>query len=79
MGHSENSGCSVSAFKGGDYKLIGDKKEVYFGDYCPKCIYKDKVEDKEPCCDCLDSPSNVDSHKPLYFKEASENEKSNCN
>ena len=52
--------------------MIGDKKEVIFGDYCPKCEYSDRPESANPCWDCLDSPSNEDSHKPLYFKEASE-------
>ena len=59
--------------------LIGDKKEVYFDKYCSKCEYKNRPESANPCWDCLDEPANVDSHKPLYFKEASENEKSTRN
>jgi len=59
--------------------LIGDQKEVYFGEYCQKCEYKN-VDESDPegkCWECLESPTMQDSHKPLYFKEASENEKPN--
>lgn len=52
--------------------MIGDKKEVYFNEYCKKCKYKNRPESANPCWDCLESPANEDSHKPLYFKEASE-------
>ena len=57
--------------------MIGDNKEVYFNQYCSKCEYKDVSESdvKGPCWDCLESPVNTDSHKPVNFKEASENEK----
>lgn len=61
--------------------MIGDKKEVYFEQYCPKCEHLNDSEDdpKSPCWDCVAEPAAVDSNKPLYFKEASENEKqSNC-
>lgn len=44
-------------------------KEVYFGEYCPKCKHKDKGEDKDPCWDCLNEPSNTYSHKPVYWEE----------
>ena len=56
--------------------MIGDPKEVYFADYCHKCEYIHKNEDEEPCDECLNSPFNTDSHKPTYFKEAT-NEKPN--
>lgn len=55
--------------------MIGDKKEVYFDKYCKKCEYKNRPESANPCWDCLEEPANEDSHKPLYFKEASENAK----
>lgn len=51
--------------------MIGDKKEVYFDQYCSKCEYKNRPETANPCWDCLDEPANEDSHKPLYFKEES--------
>jgi hypothetical protein len=55
--------------------MVGDNKEVFFDVYCPRCEYKNRPESANPCWDCLESPVNVDSHKPLYFEEASENEK----
>ena len=57
--------------------MVGDNKEVFFDVYCPRCEYKG-VSESDPngkCWDCLESPVNVDSHKPVNFKEASENEK----
>ena len=57
--------------------MVGDNKEVFFEVYCPRCQYKG-VSESDPngkCRDCLESPVNVDSHKPVNFKEASENEK----
>ena len=59
--------------------MIGDYKEVYFNKYCKKCEHK-KVSESDPngeCWECLESPVNTDSHKPINFKEASENEKQN--
>lgn len=46
-------------------------KEVDFKKYCPKCEYikDDEFDDKSPCYDCLAEPVNVDSHKPISFKE----------
>ena len=60
--------------------MIGDEKEVYFHEYCKKCENKNVSEsDPEgPCWDCLESPTAVDSHKPINFKEA-ENEKTGAN
>ena len=66
---------SVSFLLYKEVKMIGDRKEVFFDQYCSKCEYKNRPETANPCRDCLDSPSNVDSHRPVYFKEASENEK----
>ena len=42
-------------------------KEVYFNEYCKKCIYEDKEESEFPCSDCLEEPSNEYSHKPVKF------------
>ncbi len=44
-------------------------KEVYFHLYCKDCKYFDKKDIEDPCNDCLGEPYNIDSHKPLYFKE----------
>ena len=52
--------------------MIGDEKEVYFHQYCNQCLYKDQNESNpnSKCWDCLEEPVNVDSHKPINFKEA---------
>lgn len=42
-------------------------KEVYFGEYCKKCIHKDKDDNEPPCDDCLEEPFNLYSHKPVKF------------
>lgn len=59
--------------------MIGDEKEVYFDQYCLKCefINDDESNVDSPCYECLESPSNIDSHKPINFKEAKTNEESN--
>ena len=44
-------------------------KEVYFSPYCSKCQFKDVAEDKEPCFTCLENPVNVNSHRPVNYKE----------
>lgn len=43
-------------------------KEVYFGEYCKKCKHFDKMEEEEPCHQCLEEPVNLDSHKPVRFE-----------
>lgn len=43
--------------------------EVRFDIYCQKCKYGPLDEHKDPCNDCLDRPSNVNSRKPIRFKE----------
>lgn len=58
---------------------MNDTKEVFFQKYCPKCEHWEVDEDhmgpKDPCWDCLDTPYNIDSHKPINFKEADVPEK----
>lgn len=51
------------------------KKEVYFWDYCHKCVNASTYEGDDPCNDCLNSPANEDSHMPLYFKESAKSAK----
>lgn len=48
---------------------INGYKEVYFGEFCKKCQYKDKKETESPCCECLEEPVNLYSHKPVKFEE----------
>lgn len=47
--------------------------EVDFFTYCPQCKYKDKKGECEPCDECLTSPMNEDSAKPINFKEEPKN------
>lgn len=44
-------------------------KEVYFGNYCESCKYEQTDETDDPCNECLSYPENVDSHKPIHYKE----------
>lgn len=44
-------------------------KEVYFHEYCETCKYKDVEETKCPCCECLDEPINLHSHKPIKWEK----------
>lgn len=43
-------------------------KEVWFDEYCKKCINYSLREDEEPCQECLCEPCNYDSHKPIKFE-----------
>lgn len=45
------------------------EKEVFFFEWCKKCQYDKQPEDKDPCWDCLNEPMNIESHKPVHFKE----------
>lgn len=47
---------------------MNDEKIVLFDIYCKTCKYKDYPEAALPCHDCLNNPSNVDSHKPLFYE-----------
>lgn len=44
-------------------------KEVYFGEYCKSCKFKDKKEDETPCDECLAEPVNLNSHKPVKYEK----------
>lgn len=44
-------------------------KIVDFEKYCRKCKYYAKSESDDPCWSCLENPVNVNSQKPVYFKE----------
>ena len=49
--------------------MIGDKKEVYFSQWCGSCKFAKTPENEEPCDCCLGEPGNEDSHKPVYWEE----------
>lgn len=42
-------------------------KIVHFENYCNKCKYEKRKEEEEPCRECLDTPVNEDSHRPVKF------------
>lgn len=44
-------------------------KIVYFDQYCPTCVHKGKKDNEEPCCECLDNPGNLYSHRPVKWEE----------
>lgn len=44
-------------------------KIVDFETYCKLCKHKDCLESEDPCFDCLDTPVNVYSRKPINFEE----------
>ena len=46
-----------------------DYKEVIFAEYCSKCEHNKKLEEEDPCYECLKQPVNLWSHKPVNFKE----------
>lgn len=47
-------------------------KEVYFDQYCKKCVNKHTDESDDPCYDCLETPARENSHTPINFKENEE-------
>lgn len=44
-------------------------KEVDFFKYCPSCQHRDTPDVEEPCNECLTNPSNINSHRPVNYKE----------
>ncbi len=42
-------------------------KEVYFNMYCIKCKHFLEDESNDICNDCLATPANEDSHKPVNY------------
>ena len=53
----------------GKENQMNDTKEVLFDVYCPLCKHKGKKEDESPCDECLNEGVNLDSHKPVKWKE----------
>lgn len=48
--------------------MDGDYKEVYFDKYCKSCKHTKKKDHEEPCDECLDTPINLNSHKPVNWE-----------
>ena len=42
---------------------------VEFEKFCKTCKHKGKKESEQPCCECLDNPTNLNSHKPVRYEE----------
>lgn len=43
-------------------------KEVHFDQYCETCKHKDVKEENDPCFECLSTPENLYSHKPVKWE-----------
>ena len=44
-------------------------KIVYFHLYCPTCKHELDKDTDEPCNECLSTPGNANSHKPVNWEE----------
>lgn len=47
-----------------------NQKFVDFKTYCPLCKNAKLDEHKDPCNDCLNCPTNTNTHQPILFEEA---------
>ena len=48
------------------------EKFVEYEKYCLRCKFLNSPEDEDPCDECLRECTNLDSHKPINFKEGRE-------
>lgn len=44
-------------------------KIVDFDKYCNSCRHFESADEKDPCHECLNNPSNVDSRKPVMYEK----------
>ena len=44
-------------------------KIVEYENWCNKCKHKNKEENEDPCWDCLTTPVNEHSKKPICWEE----------
>ena len=49
-----------------------DMKEVRYDLYCHRCQYETYKEGEDPCDECLSTPYNENSHRPINWKERKE-------
>lgn len=49
--------------------MENEYKEVYFSKFCKTCENFLKMEEEEPCSECIKEPVNLNSHKPVKWKE----------
>lgn len=47
---------------------INDEKPVDFS-YCQTCVYWPLAEFEYPCHDCLNTPTNTNSYKPVNYRK----------
>lgn len=47
-----------------------EEREVRFDIWCKRCKHKDTPEVEDPCNECLNEPSNINSRKPIHWKDA---------
>lgn len=45
-------------------------KIVEFEKYCQTCEFIDYNDAEDPCHDCLNNPTNINSRKPVRYKKA---------
>ena len=45
------------------------EKFVEFDKYCLTCEHSEIPNGEEPCEECLCTPTNIDSHKPINYKD----------
>lgn len=49
--------------------MIENHEHIVNFAYCKFCEHKNNPEKDEPCADCLENPVNVESHRPVHFKD----------
>ena len=57
--------------------MEGDLKEVRYDLYCHRCQYETYKEGDDPCDECLATPMNKNSHRPVNWKERKEKHANN--
>ena len=50
-------------------------KIVEFDKYCETCVHRDVKDFLDPCHECLNNPTNVNSKRPVCYKEDKEKTK----
>ena len=50
--------------------MLDKNNEVFFGEYCKTCKYKNYSETDCPCSECIAEPVNLYSHKPIKWEGA---------
>lgn len=51
-------------------------KIVEYDRYCKSCVHFDDEPFTDPCNECLNTPTNIDSHRPVYWSESNETKQS---